>query len=136
MRSAHTGSSAPSGGETERQILNIDIRSVVLLLSCFQLCFFQKGDVFMAEVKEVFGKSDLAIALVDALGVTKKHATEAIEAVFRHISREAAGGKKVRIHAFGTFQMKHKEARKARNPVTGAEVDVPAKDVLVFKASQ
>ncbi len=90
----------------------------------------------MSEVKEVVGKSDLAVALVDALGVTKKHATEAIDAVFGHISREAAGGKKVRIHGFGTFQMKHKEARIARNPLTGAEVNVPAKDVLVFKASK
>ncbi len=90
----------------------------------------------MSEAKEVVGKSELVVALVDTLGITKKHAADAIDAVFGHIVRSTAGGKKVRIHGFGTFQVKHKEARKARNPVTGAEVDVPAKDVLVFKASK
>lgn len=90
----------------------------------------------MSEAKEVVGKSELVVALVDTLGVTKKLAAETIDAVFGQIVRSAAGGKKVRIHGFGTFQVKHKEARKARNPETGAEVDVPAKDVLVFKASK
>lgn len=90
----------------------------------------------MSEVKEVVGKSDLAAALVGTLGITKKHASEAIDAVFGQIVRDAVGGKKVRIHGFGTFQVKHREARKARNPVTGEEVDVSAKDVLVFKASK
>lgn len=90
----------------------------------------------MSEVKEVVGKSELVVALVETLGMTKKHATEAIDTVFGHISRYAAGGKKVRVHGFGTFQVKHKEARIARNPATGAEVNVPAKDVLVFKASK
>jgi nucleoid DNA-binding protein len=93
-------------------------------------------DVSMTDVKEVVGKTELAVALVDTLGVTKKDATEVINAVFGHISREAASGKKVRIHGFGTFQVKHKEARIARNPLTGAEVNVSAKDVLVFKASK
>ncbi len=90
----------------------------------------------MSEEREVLHKADLASALGDTMGVTKKHASEAIDTLFDHISQSTAEGKKVRIHGFGTFQVKHKEARIARNPLTGAEVNVPAKDVLVFKASK
>jgi nucleoid DNA-binding protein len=42
----------------------------------------------------------------------------------------------VRIKGFGLFRWKTKPARVARNPKTGAEVYVPQKDVLTFKASK
>jgi len=45
-------------------------------------------------------------------------------------------GEKVMIRDFGTFSMKDRAARTARNPKTGEAVQVPAKTVLVFKASK
>nr|WP_318646122.1 HU family DNA-binding protein [Lacticaseibacillus paracasei] len=35
---------------------------------------------------------------------------------------------------FGTFEVTHRAARKARNPRTGEEIKVPATEVPVFKA--
>lgn len=51
------------------------------------------------------------------------------------IARETNAGEKVILKGFGTFSVKTKAARTARNPMTGAPVQVPAKSVLTFKAS-
>lgn len=56
-------------------------------------------------------------------------------AVFDAIKDQVERGEKVRIKGFGTFQMKTRAARTARNPGTGEKVQVPKKKVLTFKAS-
>lgn len=44
--------------------------------------------------------------------------------------------KKVRFSNFGTFSLREMPARTARNPRTGEEVKVPAKQKMIFKASK
>jgi nucleoid DNA-binding protein len=39
----------------------------------------------------------------------------------------------VAIHGFGTFKVKQRAARTARNPHTGESIKVPAKKALAFK---
>lgn len=51
------------------------------------------------------------------------------------IIRETSAGEKVMLKGFGTFSVKAKAARTARNPMTGASVQVPARSVLTFKVS-
>ena len=51
------------------------------------------------------------------------------------VSRALSEGKHIEIRGFGTFKVRERKARKARNPRSGAEVLVPAKLVPVFKAS-
>lgn len=91
----------------------------------------------MSEKVEVVSVSGLVDMLVDNEVVgTKKSANEVISSLFAAIKQETAAGKKVRVHGFGTFHVAHKPARKGRNPANGAEIDIPAKDVLVFKATK
>jgi DNA-binding protein HU-beta len=45
-------------------------------------------------------------------------------------------GEKVQIVGFGTFDVKERAARKARNPRTGEEIDVDASKAPVFKAGK
>jgi nucleoid DNA-binding protein len=91
----------------------------------------------MSESVGVVNKAELAEVLVVAnCAATKKAAAMIIDTLFEHIGAETKNGKKVRIHGFGTFSVKHKPAREARNPATGGNVNVPAKDVLAFKASK
>ena len=40
---------------------------------------------------------------------------------------------RIELRNFGVFEVKERAPRKARNPRTGAPVDVPAKKVVVFK---
>jgi nucleoid DNA-binding protein len=41
----------------------------------------------------------------------------------------------VSVRGFGTFKTKTRAARTGRNPQTGAALQIPAKDVLTFKAA-
>ncbi len=40
---------------------------------------------------------------------------------------------KVQLTGFGTFLTVHREERKGRNPGTGAEITIPAQNVVKFK---
>ena len=37
---------------------------------------------------------------------------------------------------FGTFEVKERGARKGHNPLTGAEIDIPASKAPAFKAGK
>lgn len=60
---------------------------------------------------------------------------DTLHAAAELILRETGEGGKVILKGFGTFSIKNKAARTARNPQTGEAVQVPAKSVLAFKAS-
>lgn len=52
-----------------------------------------------------------------------------IEAVMEALSR----GDSVQLIGFGKFEVRLRKARKGRNPRTGAEIQIPAKTVPVFR---
>ena len=58
-----------------------------------------------------------------------------VDQLLNAVSRALSEGKHIEIRGFGTFKVRERKARKARNPRSGAEVMVPAKLVPVFKAS-
>jgi DNA-binding protein HU-beta len=78
-------------------------------------------------------KRDLIDAISDRLG-DKKSATEAVNAVLDTIQSAVAAGDKVAITGFGVFEKSERPARTARNPATGATIDVPASSVPKFRA--
>ncbi|GAA1714301.1 HU family DNA-binding protein [Nonomuraea wenchangensis] len=68
-------------------------------------------------------KRELVEAISDRVG-DKRTATEAVNAVIDTIQKAVASGDKVSITGFGAFEMVNKPARTARNPSTGAEINV------------
>mgnify|MGYP001626231337 CR=1 FL=1 len=85
----------------------------------------------------VLHKRDLAAQMVEEGHFPSKKAAEAaVESLFGHISNAVHHEQKVRISGFGTFSLRHRAARKARKPGTDEVIEVPAKDVMVFKASK
>jgi len=81
-------------------------------------------------------KADLSDAVFNKLGGTKKAADDAVETVFDTITKELAKGGEVSVSGFGTFVVKKRAARTARNPRTGAQVQVPATQVPKFRAGK
>ena len=69
-------------------------------------------------------KRDLIDAISGRLG-DKKSATEAVNAVLETIQSAVANGDKVAITGFGVFEKSERPARTARNPATGATIEVP-----------
>src|SRR6266581_565704 len=70
-------------------------------------------------------KRDLIDAISGRLG-DKKSATEAVNAVLETIQSAVASGDKVAITGFGVFEKSERPARTARNPATGATIQVPS----------
>jgi DNA-binding protein HU-beta len=78
-------------------------------------------------------KRDLIDAISGRLG-DKKSATEAVNAVLETIQSAVASGDKVAITGFGVFEKTERPARTARNPATGAAIQVPKSSVPKFRA--
>jgi DNA-binding protein HU-beta len=80
----------------------------------------------------------------DELVATVKHYTgassrDAASAVLRAVVQAIvfhSGRGKLVVKGLGTFETTLRKARKARNPMTGESVDVPAREVLTFKCSK
>ncbi|GAA1769375.1 MULTISPECIES: HU family DNA-binding protein [Streptomonospora] len=77
-------------------------------------------------------KRDLIDAISDRMG-DKKTATEAVNAVLETIQSAVASGEKVAVTGFGVFERGERAAREARNPATGATINVPASYVPKFR---
>jgi DNA-binding protein HU-beta len=65
---------------------------------------------------------------------TKKEAREWVETVFGQI--EGNLNKGVRIPGFGKFQVRKLKARIGRNPATGAELKIPARQKVAFSPAK
>jgi DNA-binding protein HU-beta len=81
-------------------------------------------------------KTDLVDAVAKKTKLTKKDAGKAVDAIIGSISGSLAKGNKVQLVGFGSFEVRKREARKGRNPQTGAEIKIAARKVPVFKAGK
>jgi DNA-binding protein HU-beta len=87
----------------------------------------------VGEAQELnMNKRDLIDAISGRLG-DKKSATEAVNAVLETIQSAVANGDKVAITGFGVFEKSERPARTARNPSTGATIEVPESSVPKFR---
>jgi len=81
-------------------------------------------------------KTELYAALAKKTGFSKKDTERRTDAFIETITETLQRGDKVQIVGFGTFEVKERAARKARNPRTGEEIDVAASKAPVFKAGK
>ncbi len=68
-------------------------------------------------------------------GVSRKDVATAVDGFFKLVAHNLAEGNKVTLPGFGTFRVARRDARKGRNPSTGEEILIAAKNVPLFKAS-
>jgi integration host factor subunit beta len=66
----------------------------------------------------------------------RKHAERVVNTIFDTMSTALTSGDRIEIRGFGTFSIKHYPAYTGRNPRTGEEVQVPAKDAIKFKVGK
>ncbi len=77
-------------------------------------------------------KNDL-VNKIAAVGLTKKQAGEALEAVLEAISDSLKSGEPVLLTGFGKFEVRTRAARTGINPKTLAKIQLPATKVPAFK---
>ncbi|NCU33132.1 MAG: HU family DNA-binding protein, partial [Candidatus Moranbacteria bacterium] len=66
--------------------------------------------------------------------LTKVDSKKALEATIEAISEALKKGDRVGLVGFGSFYVAKREARLGRNPQTGKEIKIAAKNVVKFKA--
>jgi len=81
-------------------------------------------------------RADLTEEVCQAVGMPLKESEVVVGAIFDRIVRALRSGDKVEIRGFGSFHTRQRRGRIARNPKTGAQVEVPPKRIPFFKPSK
>ncbi len=79
-------------------------------------------------------KHDFTVRLSEELDETQVATKTILETTLQTIADVLAEGDSVEIMGFGKFVVVGREARKGRNPKTGEEIDIPAKNAVKFTA--
>lgn len=81
-------------------------------------------------------KTDLIAKVSEATGISKKDTEEVVTALFDTIKSTLVSGGNVQFVGFGTFEVRNRSARTARNPQTGETVNLSATKLPAFKAGK
>lgn len=87
-------------------------------------------------------KDDFADKLASKCDLSKSKAKDVIDAIFSTdsghgiIATELDAGRDFQITGFGTWKTRRMKARKGRNPQTGAEIQIPARNTVSFSAGK
>ena len=80
-------------------------------------------------------KSEMVQRIADEANITRAAAEASLNALVNIIGERFSAGEETKVHKLGSFKPTVRSPRKARNPHTGAPIDVPSRTVLVFKPS-
>ena len=81
-------------------------------------------------------KADLVDEISTQTKISKSETATIVDQLLNAISRALSEGKHIEIRGFGTFKVRERKSRLARNPRTGDPVEVPPRAVPVFKPSK
>lgn len=69
-------------------------------------------------------------------GLTRNDAERVVDTIFGEITNALVEGNRVELRGFGILSVRTRKARTARNPKTGASVQVKEKKIPFFKAGK
>jgi len=81
-------------------------------------------------------KAEIVGKIAEGAELTKAQADKAVSIFLNGIVDALKDGDKVTFTGFGIFSVSEKAARIGRNPQTGAEIKIPAKTAVKFKAGK
>ncbi|OUW79806.1 MAG: integration host factor subunit beta [bacterium TMED217] len=81
-------------------------------------------------------KQNIIDIVSKATGLTKVETEVTMNGVMKTIIDSLANNERVELRGFGTFGIKHRMPKKARNPGTGDAIYLPERFVPTFKPSK
>jgi DNA-binding protein HU-beta len=81
-------------------------------------------------------KQEVVAKIAKDTGLTKTAAAGVIDSLIGSITKALKKGDTVSFVGFGTFKTSNRKARKARNPQTGAPINIPKRRVARFSAGK
>ncbi len=83
-----------------------------------------------------FTKASIIDAICEKIGLPKKDSTDIVELLFDTMKDTLRKSENLKISGFGSFTVRSKKSRLGRNPQTGQAMEITARKVVTFKASQ
>src|SRR5690348_12427949 len=77
-------------------------------------------------------QAQMVAYLADKLGISKRQAKSALDALTELVSRQLKKQGVLRLAGLGVFRKRKLKARIGRNPATGAQLKIPARTQLRF----
>jgi len=81
-------------------------------------------------------KSELVAKVAEENNLSHTNAERVVTTVLNTITKALVNDNRVELRGFGVLSVRHRKPRAARNPKTGAGVQVKAKRVPFFKAGK
>ncbi|MDG2170846.1 MAG: HU family DNA-binding protein [Opitutales bacterium] len=81
-------------------------------------------------------KAELVDAISEGAGISKADAAKALDTTLVAVTKSLSGGNAVSLVGFGNFSVSRRNARTGRNPQTGAEIQIPARNAVKFSAGK
>ena len=81
-------------------------------------------------------KGELVDLVASKASISKKQADTVVSATVEAIMEAVAGGDKVTLVGFGSFEPRARKAREGRNPKTNEKMQIPATVVPAFSAGK
>jgi len=78
-------------------------------------------------------KKEIVKTISDETGLNQQQIKSIVQKTFDAIVTTLVDKGRIELRNFGVFQVRTRAARKARNPRTGRQVEVPEKFVVTFK---
>lgn len=78
-------------------------------------------------------KKEIVRIIAEETGLSQLQTREVVERFFKAIVDTVLQEGRVELRNFGVFEVKTRKPRLIRNPNTGEKMEMPAKDVVVFK---
>ncbi|MGA7160089.1 MAG: HU family DNA-binding protein [Bacteroidota bacterium] len=81
-------------------------------------------------------KADIVDVIASGTGLTKVETEAVVDGFIQTVIASLRDGKNIEIRGFGSFKVKKRKGRVARNPRTGEQVQVDEHYVPIFKVSK
>ena len=87
-------------------------------------------------MSKTWTKNDLIEKIQSEIGISLSDSSKIFEEIIEEILSSLENGNDVKISNFGTFSVKKKNPRLGRNPKTGDEKEITARNVISFYPSK
>lgn len=81
-------------------------------------------------------KKELIAKLAEKTELKKVEVENLLNLLVEEVETAVKAKEDFTINGLGTFKVTHRAERKGRNPKTGEELTIPAKDVVTFKTAK
>ena len=78
-------------------------------------------------------KPDLAAYIADKADIPASQANDVLSAILDQITQSLSREESVTLIGFGTFEVRHRNARTGKNPQTGEALQIAASNTVGFK---